>query len=180
MPLRRALSLACGLALLGSPASAQADVGDCVVNAECKNPTPVCGVGRVCTGCTWEADCAGRPATPACLAQTGSCVECTAYNGTACRGTTPVCDVPTSKCVGCNSSDECAGGKTCVNQKCVGSGTDAGPVTPPDAGVDAGGTSPTDVTVEGGGCSTSGGTSASMWPILGLALAGLTRRKSRR
>ncbi|HEX7600026.1 MAG TPA: MYXO-CTERM sorting domain-containing protein, partial [Polyangiaceae bacterium] len=155
----------------------------CLVNAQCSNPKPVCGVGQTCTGCTWDADCAGRPATPACLVQSGSCVECTAANASACRGTTPVCDVVNSKCVGCNSSAECADGKTCVNQQCVGSGTDAGPVNPPDAGIDAG-ANPNDVAVEGGGlgCSASGGSFASAWPILGglaLALAGLRRRRAR-
>ena len=157
----------------------------CLVNAQCDNPKPVCGTSQICTACTWDADCAGRPATPACMVESGSCVECTATNKSACRGTTPVCDAAKNKCVGCNGDGDCAAGKTCVNQQCVGTGNDGGPASQPDAGVDAGAPpSLIDGAVEGGGlgCSTGGGTLASAWPILGglaLALGGLRRRRKR-
>ena len=182
MSRRGAVALVSGLALFGISAPVRADAVGCVVNAQCKNPTPVCGLAQTCTGCTWGADCAGRPATPACLEQSGACVECTDVDPTACRGTTPYCDAERNKCVGCRADGDCAAGKTCVNQQCVRDSADAGPIAQPEAGVvEAGARDANGVLVEGGGCSMSRRPAAWPWPILGgLALALLTRRKNRR
>jgi hypothetical protein len=111
----------------------------CTTDAECNNPTPVCGSAKTCVACKTDGDCTGSPAGGAC--SRGSCVECaTSAN---CSGPTPVCNEKTHRCVAGKGSD---------------GGADSGKPPPGDSGAnksDSGGSDGGTTIGSGGGCSAS-------------------------
>ncbi|HEY4156596.1 MAG TPA: hypothetical protein VGM29_00810 [Polyangiaceae bacterium] len=80
----------------------------CRVTADCA-PNQVCQGGDCVTHCTSNTDCPGG--TPACLVDTGTCVECA--SDADCSADKPGCVLSEHRCRDCSSDAQCKDGKTC-------------------------------------------------------------------
>jgi hypothetical protein len=90
--------------------------GTCSADKDCSTQAPLC-LGNRCAKCVGDADCSGRPETPAC-AVSGLCVACTLNKH--CTGGAATCDTATNQCVGCVNRSDCAGAcQTCSNGICT-------------------------------------------------------------
>ena len=116
---------------------------ECLSHEDCRDPDrPLCGADQTCVGCASatapEDGCATRnPATPACNAAIGNCVECTSPRDCAPKardggtGDDPgddsglpsrVCS-PKNTCVECNNNADCTADPArafCRDNVCVG------------------------------------------------------------
>lgn len=120
----------------------------CLVNADCTtHAQPECN-NHVCSLCTSDAACAGRPGAGACDAVrdqdsqsgeddeaqssgSGACVECTQSNTTACAsgmcnggqnhcGTKPPPPPPVAPCTTCQRDRDCSSGQDCSSVRIAG------------------------------------------------------------
>jgi Cys-rich repeat protein len=80
----------------------------CRVTADCA-PNQTCQGGDCVTHCASNADCGGG--APACLVDTGACVECA--SDTDCSADKPGCVLSEHRCRDCSSDAQCTDGKQC-------------------------------------------------------------------
>lgn len=117
---------------VGGDARSPDAADSCSVDIHCQANKPLCENGT-CVQCKTNAQCAGTPNTPFCVANacvgcaaapvnacavrsgatpacgpSGACVECTPDSQAVCTGAKPVCGA-TNTCVGCTSDAQCTG-----------------------------------------------------------------------
>lgn len=93
----------------GEYCSAAKECVQCLESSQCAATEPVCAE-NACTGCAVKSDCSERPATPACDATSGDCVECTADDAAKCGADGKVCKADATTCVQCNVNADCKDG----------------------------------------------------------------------
>jgi Cys-rich repeat protein len=88
--------------------AASAECVTCRVTADCA-PTETCQGGDCVSHCASNADCGAG--TPACLVDTGTCVECA--SDADCSADKPGCVLSEHRCRDCSTDAQCQDGKTC-------------------------------------------------------------------
>lgn len=79
---------------------------ECLSNADCINPTPVCDtVTYQCGACEDSSQCAGSTGGWMCHLESGRCVAC--LTADHCLPPKPLCDLEAGLCVACGGDDDC-------------------------------------------------------------------------